>query len=71
MKCPKPKCLKQFEPQFDPTQGKHHEYRCECGQVLQWDAAVQVTGRGAIRFSPPRECSHTDLRADGALIPLV
>ena len=66
-----PKCLKGFEPQFNPRQGTHNEQRYECAQLLQWDAEVRVRRGEAVTIGPPKPCSHTDVRVDDALTPLV
>jgi len=63
------KCNNEFNYEFDPTRGTHAEYKCSCGQLLQWDHPVSAQS-GKIMFGPPKPCEHEKLKKSDALIPI-
>jgi len=67
-----PKCGKEFNHKFDPRSGTRAEYRCPCGQFLQWDYHMpETTHPGKITVGPPKPCEHEELKKPDAAVPLV
>jgi len=67
MRCPT--CDMEFDHQFDLRQGTHVEYRCPCGQLLQWDYLLQSIRPAALRVGSPQPCRHPDFLKPHALFP--
>src|SRR2546426_6996061 len=57
-----PTCAIEFSYLFDLAHGLHVDYRCACGQLLQWDYPCQALRDAVFSIVPPRPCKHGDLR---------
>jgi hypothetical protein len=68
MRCPT--CRQEFEYQYDFHQGSHVDYRCACGQLLQWDYHITSPKPSAYIVGVPEPCTHPDRRTSTALFPL-
>ena len=64
-----PTCAIAFDHQRDLAHCLHVDYRCACGQLLQWDQPVRALARRAFAIGPPRPCEHATLRQLHALFP--
>ena len=67
MRCPR--CTREFAHHFDLRQGPHVEYRCPCGQLLQWDYSSQSLAHSAWLIGPPQPCQHPEHLKPDALCP--
>ena len=64
-----PTCEIEFGHYLDLAHGLHVDYKCSCGQLLQWDYPCQSLRDAAFSIGPSKPCKHTELRNPQALFP--
>ena len=64
-----PTCTQACEHQYNFYQGSHVDYRCACGQLLQWDYPVTSPRPSTSIVGVPEPCTHPDRRQAAALFP--